>query len=294
MSSSHYNDECIAVNGAGLAYREFSCDFPMLEPLYFEFEKKYDPVPALGWMRDHPIVPIVAVLAYLVLTFCGQHAMSKREPFNLRGLMSLWNLSLSVFSWVGMFRTMPQLLHNLNRMSLRDNLCLDPRVTYGSGSSGLWVQLFVLSKFPELIDTFFIVVHKKPLIFLHWYHHITVLLYCYHSYVTTSPPGIFFVVMNYSVHASMYGYYFLMAMKMRPKWFNPIWITIFQISQMIVGVGVTLAGFYYYMTDPTCGIEKENNSAAFIMYGSYLFLFLQFFFGRYYNSRSQKKKQKLV
>ena len=145
----------------------------------------------------------------------------------------------------------------------------------------------------ELIDTFFIVVHKKPLIFLHWYHHITVLLYCYHSYVTTSPPGIFFVVMNYSVHASMYGYYFLMAMKMRPKWFNPIIITIFQISQMIVGVAVTLAGFYYFKTDPTCGIEKENNTAAFVMYGSYLFLFLQFFFGRYFNKKGKTtKKQK--
>lgn len=143
----------------------------------------------------------------------------------------------------------------------------------------------------ELVDTFFIVVHKKPLIFLHWYHHITVLLYCYHSYVTTSPPGIFFVVMNYSVHASMYGYYFLMAMKMRPKWFNPIIITIFQISQMVVGVAVTLAGFYYYKTDPTCGIEKENNSAAFVMYGSYLFLFLQFFFGRYYNKKIGKKQK---
>ena len=143
----------------------------------------------------------------------------------------------------------------------------------------------------ELVDTFFIVVHKKPLIFLHWYHHITVLLYCYHSYVTTSPPGIFFVVMNYSVHASMYGYYFLMAMRMRPSWFNPIVITIFQISQMVVGVAVTLAGFYYYKTDPTCGIEKENNTAAFVMYGSYLFLFLQFFFGRYYKKKGTKKQK---
>jgi elongation of very long chain fatty acids protein 6 len=81
-----------------------------------------------------------------------------------------------------------------------------------------------------------------------------------------------------------------MANKMRPKWLNPMIITSFQISQMIVGVVVTLLGFYYYSTDETCTIEKENNTAAFVMYGSYLFLFMQFFVGRYYEIASTKKK----
>lgn len=31
------SDQCAAVNGAGLAYREFSCDYPQLEPFYFEW-----------------------------------------------------------------------------------------------------------------------------------------------------------------------------------------------------------------------------------------------------------------
>jgi elongation of very long chain fatty acids protein 6 len=108
--------------------------------------------------------------------------------------------------------------------------------------------------------------------------------------VTKSPPGIFFVVMNYSVHASMYFYYFLMAARMRPKWFNPMIITAMQISQMGVGVAVTLAGFYFYKTDPTCSLEAENNTAAFIMYGSYLFLFMQFFVGRYCATSVKKVK----
>mmetsp|Transcript_18300 Transcript_18300/g.26277 ORF Transcript_18300/g.26277 Transcript_18300/m.26277 type:complete len:103 (+) Transcript_18300:692-1000(+) len=93
--------------------------------------------------------------------------------------------------------------------------------------------------------------------------------------------------MNYSVHASMYFYYFLMAMRWRPKWFNPMIITTFQISQMVVGVAVTLIGFYYYQKDPTCKIERENNTAAFVMYGSYLFLFLQFFVGRYVKAKAK-------
>lgn len=284
------SEKCVAFNMEGIAYREFSCEYPQLEPFYFEFEKNYDPIAVLNWMRDHPLIPVFTCVAYGALILLGQHAMASREAWKWRRAMAIWNFSLSAFSWIGMFRTLPQLVHNLYYMSVRDNFCVDPRMTYGSGSTGLWVQLFILSKFPELVDTFFIIIHKKPLIFLHWYHHITVLLYCWHSYVTTSPPGIFFVVMNYSVHASMYGYYFLMAMKLRPKWFNPMIITAFQISQMIVGVVVTLLGFYYYTTDSECKIEKENNTAAFVMYGSYLFLFLQFFIGRYFNSKAKKQK----
>jgi elongation of very long chain fatty acids protein 6 len=36
------------------------------------------------------------------------------------------------------------------------------------------------------VDTLFIVLRKKPLIFLHWYHHITVLLFCWHAFATQS------------------------------------------------------------------------------------------------------------
>ena len=247
-------------------------------------------MPVLHSMQHHPFIPILTCCVYVVLIFTGQYYMKGKERYNLRYTMATWNFLLSTFSLMGMIRTLPQLLHNLSTLSLRDNVCLDPRATYGSGSTGLWVQLFVLSKFPELLDTFFIVIHKKPLIFLHWYHHITVLLYCWHSYVTKSPPGIFFVVMNYSVHASMYLYYGCMALRMVPKWFNPVIITTFQISQMVVGVIVTCVAFYFYQMDPTntCGITAENNTAAFIMYGSYLFLFVQFFFGRYTHTSSSK------
>jgi hypothetical protein len=171
------------------------------------------------------------------------------------------------------------------------------------------------------LDTFFIIIHKKKLIFLHWYHHITVLLYCWHSYVTTSPPGIFFCVMNYGVHSLMYCYYFLMALHCKPAWLPPMVITAAQISQMVVGVAVTLAGIYYSATQESCHMGMDNNVAALVMvrlfcgvlccvwvglpmlraccavchlahvapsftcwsvqYGSYLFLFAQFFVRRY-------------
>ena len=255
---------------------------------YSRWEINYDPVPVRDWTQAHPIVPIIACVLYAVLIICGRAYFESRPPLSWRRALALWNFTLSAFSFLGMIRTAPQLIHNLYHMSLRDNICNNPESQFGSGSTGFWVQIFCLSKFPELIDTFFIVIHKKPLIFLHWYHHITVLLYCWHSYATTSPTGLWFVSMNYAVHFIMYGYYYLMAMRLKPRWFNAMYITVAQISQMVVGVAVTLLAFYYYEEDGPraaqnpCWVKKENNIAAFLMYGSYLFLFASFFVGRYF------------
>ena len=35
--SSTVSDPCFGINGAGIAYREFSCEYPQLEPFYFEW-----------------------------------------------------------------------------------------------------------------------------------------------------------------------------------------------------------------------------------------------------------------
>jgi elongation of very long chain fatty acids protein 6 len=262
------------------------------------FERHYDGADVFVWMEEHPLVPIAACVLYLAAIQFGTLHFQTRDRWNWRWLMAGWNGLLSAFSTIGFLRTFPQLLYNLTTYDLANMICLEPRSTYGSGSTGLWVQLFVLSKFPELLDTFFIVIHKKPLIFLHWYHHVTVLLYCWHSYVTKSGSGIFFVVMNYFVHAIMYGYYGLMTLKCCPKWFKPIFITALQISQMVVGVAVTVVGFYLYHTwsneTRTCSITADNNTAAFVMYGSYLFLFLQFFFARYTPTVTTTKQKKVL
>lgn len=249
-------------------------------------------------MQNHPLLPLAIVGFYGFAIVAGQQYMRDRPAWNWRTTLALWNLSLSIFSFMGAIRVIPILIHNLMTKNIRDNMCNDAEVSYGSGSTGLWVQMFVLSKIPELFDTFFIVIHKKPLIFLHWYHHITVLLYCWYAYAYRCPYGLFFCAMNYSVHAIMYGYYFLMAVKLKPKWLNAMFITVAQISQMVVGVVVTVVSCYYYILEKDdnerdfeerCHIQLSNIIAAFLMYGSYLFLFLQFFLQRYFKVTIQKK-----
>ena len=120
----------------------------LLLPAANSFEKKYDPIPVLDWMRARPMVPVAAVALYGFFIVFGQLAMRNRDAWNWRRTMAFWNLGLSLFSWIGMSRTLPNLVHNFSTMSVRDNFCSDPQSSYGGGSTGLWVQLFILSKFP--------------------------------------------------------------------------------------------------------------------------------------------------
>ena len=91
----------------------------------------------------------------------------------------------------------------------------------------------------------------------------------------------------------MYFYYFLMAIKCKPKWFNPKWITIAQITQMVVGGTVSIFAFLVVGREG-CWATFENNTGILVMYVSYFFLFLQFFLQRYglgFKVDSKKKKE---
>ena len=251
--------------------------YPMMSKLYFQFEKEYDTTYGMDFAKSHAYIPVLIVGCYLYCCYTGTHYMSKHIAMDLKKPLAYWNLSLSVFSFVGMLRTVPHLLNNLHSMTLKENLCTEPRVSFGNSASGLWVQLFIFSKIPELLDTFFIVARKKPLLFLHWYHHTTVLLFCWHSYATEASTGLFFVAMNYSVHAIMYGYYYLMAINSKPKWLNPLLITIFQIAQMMIGTSLCVMSYLLLLNeDASCSVKKENVIAGGLMYGSYLYLFCEF------------------
>jgi len=284
-------ERCVVTNDAGFPHEDFKCLYKDSIGLTITpWERNFDPIVLRDVMVANPWVPVVAILGYGIMIGVGKSYFKDRDPWSWRTALALWNLSLSVFSFVGFCRVAPGLAHNLYYYSLSENLCFDPEQMYGSDSTvGTWVQIFVFSKFPELIDTLFILVHKKPLILLHWYHHISVLAYCWHGYTTKAPAGIIFCCMNYAVHSIMYGYYFLMAVKCKPKWFNSMYITASQISQMVVGVAVTIASFVLPYTFPGCKIKSENNVGAFIMYGSYLLLFLQFFFKRYSGKKEKTK-----
>lgn len=136
-------------------------------------------------------------------------------------------------------------------------------------------------------DTIFIVLRKQRLIFLHWYHHITVLVYTWFSYKDQVAGGGWFMTMNFSVHALMYSYYTAKAAGLRLPRPCAIIITTMQILQMAVGLTV-LVLVYHWHHDIHCASNMQNIVWGSLMYLSYLVLFTWFFYRSYLKKDKSK------
>ena len=208
--------------------------------------------------------------------------------------MGAWNLILAIFSFYGLVNTLPVLLTNLINNGFRYTVCTDPKDWYLTGPVGLYVFLFIYSKIPELVDTVFLVLKKRPVPFIHWFHHCTVLLYCWHAYHNTIAPGLWFAAMNYSVHSVMYAYYMLMTLRLFPgftKTIAPL-ITTIQIAQMLVGMTVTFCSAMWYYEDPaTCHVTPSNFKLGLGMYTIYFVLFAILFRNLYCSGGKKQKKE---
>merc|ERR1719244_765224 len=209
----------------------------------------------------------------------------------MRGALILWNATLGVFSIMGALRTWPEFLHVLSEHGIHHSLCI-PSFIEKDRVAGYWTFMFVLSKVPELGDTVFIVLRKQKLIFLHWYHHLTVLIYVFYSFKEFAAPARWFMVMNFLCHSAMYSYYALKALRFRvPKGIAMV-ITSMQLLQMFVGCFLTYLVFQIKSSGKACNVSDTQLQMSLIMYISYAVLFARFFYGAYINTGMEKKSQK--
>jgi len=272
-------------------FEQFECVYPTLGKTYFAWEYPgHGAIAVLDFMEENPWFPIVSVGLYALAIFWGQKYMADKPAWDWRKRLAAWNLFLAVFSAWGTFRMAPHLLHNIYHYDFETNVCTHGETMGGWSPTTYWGLFFVWSKFFELFDTFFIVVRKKKLMLLHWYHHITVLLCCWHTVVSRTPPGFIFATVNFFVHSIMYFYYFLMAIRCKPKWFKPKVITVVQILQMVVGVTVCARSFNLAEVNG-CEVSKTNIKYTLMMYASYLYLFSAFFVHRYVKGGIKKAEK---
>jgi len=244
------------------------------------------------WHASHVEVPVFCCCIYFVVVFWLPGVLAEHDVrFNLRRQMIMWNLLLAGFSTFGASRTVPHLLKGLREQGFEGTVCNDG-AWFLNGTSGFWVMLFIYSKMPELVDTLFLVLKRRPVILLHWFHHCTVLLFCWHGYHTKAGPGMWFATMNFCVHSIMYFYYAMMATRWCKGLLNAIapLITLLQILQMVGGMVVVVTAVRKLNRDGVCDADPSNLKLGFAMYASYFVLFFMLFWSKYVNKPCKGKQ----
>lgn len=262
-----------------------------LEPIsvLYDIESRFESRVALQWLHDNRHIPIICSVIYLALVYSGSQWMKHKEPYKLKNPLVLWNLSLAVFSLFGTLTLLPSFIHGIAVKGVdyaicQAESCSDPHF-------GLWGFVFVISKIFEFVDTLFLILRKKPLSFLHWYHHATVPFYGWFVLGSDSDgSGHLFAAMNYFVHTLMYSYYFLRAIPVHVPSKVALFITALQISQMFCGLATNIYLFYQkILMEEYCKAVPSNIYIGLIIYGSYAILFMNLFLARYICKGKKKR-----
>lgn len=236
------------------------------------------------WMADNYRIPITALVFYALHIVLLQYAMSKIErPLQfIRGIKAVWDTILSVGSLYGAIVLVPFLFSETAEKGIFEEVC-----SSSAQSENPVLYFFMWSKFFELVDTTFIILGKKKLIFLHWYHHMATLLYCWDAYVVRNTSGALFTAMNLWVHSIMYGYYACTYFGRLPNGLRAL-ITGLQLIQMVAGTSITIA---HIQCDNTNSVQSSNSKWALLMYFSYFLLFGKLFIQSYLTKKSDMKKK---
>jgi len=276
--------------GLGVALLVFLISDHFVSNLHF-----YD-IELLSAYRHSPVIVATALYLGFVHVLAPMYAkscrpLSPRAAHILNEVLKAWNLSLAFLSLCMFLGMMIPLVSKGFRFGLQDHIC-DPYRRRWSGSEWFWVAIFGFSKFFELLDTLFLVVRNRPITFLHWYHHASVLLYTWYAIQWKNSLGYVFAPVNAFVHGIMYWYYYRRGCGVLVTYDR--FVTQIQISQMFVGLVSNALWLFWWITDETCTAEQPYLSVAmtFVMYGSYAYLFLTMYLERYNQTKKTTEKEK--
>ena len=200
-------------------------------------------------------------LIYYILIEKSIDFFSKREVDRnvLNKVVKKYNITISLVSWFIFFVT---LYENWNQLNYSGLVC--------SNHYNSMITLFYYLKYIEWTDTIFLVIKKKNLSFLHYFHHMIVPLFVYANYAFVNTAGQSYVIMSNSLaHGLMYLYY---AYPKELKRYSKM-VTFVQTTQHLGALVILVLQIYNFFNEE-CRYNKE-----FVIISSinYFIFFYEFF-----------------
>jgi hypothetical protein len=226
-----------------------------------------------------------AIVVYLATIFGIQEYQKNRPALKLTTLFQAHNIILTAGSGLLLLLVIESSLPIFWKHGLFYSLCDE-----GAWTSRLqfYYMINYYYKYLELFDTVFLVLKKKPLQFLHVYHHSATCLLCYVQLNGKTSMSWTVIILNLSVHVIMYYYYYATAGGAKFWWKK--YLTSLQITQFVIDLCLVYFGtwqrmtFKYMPSLPHVGNCAGSESGAVIgcfLLTSYLFLFINFYFQTY-------------
>ncbi|KAF7357185.1 Elongation of fatty acids protein [Mycena sanguinolenta] len=190
-----------------------------------------------------PLVVFGSLASYLTLIFGIQAAMKNHPPLRLNTLFQAHNIILSGGSLLLLALLIEEAIPIIWKIGFFNAMCSEaswtPRMEF-------YYMINYYFKYLELLDTVFLAFKKKPLRFLHVFHHSATALLCY-SGLTGKISGAWIPIsLNLAVHVLMYYYYYAAAAGVLVWWKK--YLTIIQIIQFVIDLCVGYFGVYMHFT----------------------------------------------
>ncbi|KEI37749.1 uncharacterized protein L969DRAFT_96267 [Mixia osmundae IAM 14324] len=219
----------------------------------------------------------VAVASYLSLLWLGQQIMANRKPLKLKGLFMLHNTILTVGSFIVFVLMAEEVAPIIRQGGLFHAYCSPAGWT--SRLETLYIINYVF-KYVEFIDTLFLVAKKKPLQFLHVFHHSATAVLCYTQLEGRTSPSWVVISINLLIHTFMYYYYLASTAGFKIWWKKYLTMGVVDLFIVYYGTYNHFATTYAPKALPSQGDCNGAESAALFGCGlltSYLFLFIAFY-----------------
>ncbi|KAK7058961.1 Fatty acyl-CoA elongase/Polyunsaturated fatty acid specific elongation enzyme [Paramarasmius palmivorus] len=212
--------------------------------------------------------------------------MKNHPPQKLNTLFQAHNVILSSGSLLLLVLMLEEIVPIIWKHGLFYGICAD-----GAWTSRMefYYMINYYFKYLELLDTVFLALKKKPLAFLHVFHHSATALLCYSQLNGKTSISWTVITLNLTVHVLMYYYYYATAGGAKIWWKK--YLTLMQIIQFVIDLFLVYFGTYQHFayayrrdTLPTVGDCAGAESSALFGCGlltSYLFLFINFYFQTY-------------
>ncbi|KAF8622476.1 hypothetical protein AX15_006992 [Amanita polypyramis BW_CC] len=229
---------------------------------------------------------VSSLVSYLAIIFGIQAYMTNKQPQKLTVLFQAHNIILSVGSFVLLVLMLEEVVPIVWTNGVFHAVCSEeawtPRLEF-------YYMINYYFKYLELLDTVFLALKKKPLQFLHVFHHSATALLCFSQLNGKTSISWLVIMLNLTVHVIMYYYYYATAGGARFWWKK--YLTSMQILQFVIDLFAVYFGtyqhyahFYYQGILPSVGNCAGSESAALFGCGlltSYLGLFINFYIQTY-------------